>query len=600
MSGLCGWVGAADSAALDAMLGAIAYRGDRTDREVSPQAALGYRWWGGRPGKSPSLFREGPHLAACAGTLAPSVPFPAAELPTLLADGPEGEARRQSVDGAFAGAWWDADRARLTLVRDPFGVRSLYYVEHRGAFYFASELKQLLQIPGLPIELDPSAVHKYLTFSFVPGEDVPIRGIRRLLPGHVGVWERGQFISRPYVHLREQIEPSLEEQPAAVRRVRDRLQQAVARRLNGEREVGLYLSGGLDSSGVAVWLKQAGVGVQAFSLDFGERSVEREQAQTVADHLGIPLTFVPVQGADVEAAFWDLVWKLDLPFGDPVTGPQYLLGQAARSAGLSAVFNGEGGDQLFGGWTNKPMIAAELYADLFGADSREERYLESYHRFYGREDDLYTPAFAASVGGPGQRRALLAPYLSGGAASTFLHRIRLADLALKGSQSILPRAERLTNAWALDLRAPLFDRALTEMAFSLPPSLKLRGASDKHILKLILQNQLPKEIVWRRKYGMSVPITDWVLGPLAGLVAELVGAGALARRGLFRDEYVGRLRRGEPEPGETRRRRIGERLWTLVMLEGWLRVFVDGRGRPPGGSVPPGGSMPSAGSPGAG
>ena len=179
---------------------------------------------------------------------------------------------------------------------------------------------------------------------------------------------------------------------------------------------------------------------------------------------------------------------------------------------------------------------------------------------------------------------MLAPYLSGGAAESFLNRLRLADVALKGSQSILTRAERLANAWALDLRAPLFDRALAETAFALPPALKLRGASEKHILKLVLQKQLPKEIVWRRKYGMSVPITDWVLGPLAGLVEELLGTAALGRRGLFREEYVGRLRRGETEPGETRRRRLGERLWALAMLEAWLRVFVDGRGRPPDGA----------------
>ena len=106
----------------------------------------------------------------------------------------------------------------------------------------------------------------------------------------------------------------------------------------------------------------------------------------------------------------------------------------------------------------------------------------------------------------------------------------------------------MANAWALDLRVPLFDRALAEASFSLPPQLKLHGASEKYVLKLALQKQLPREIVWRRKFGMSVPITDWVLGPLAGLIEDLLGPAALARRGLFRDEYVGRLRRGENEP----------------------------------------------------
>ena len=216
----------------------------------------------------------------------------------------------------------------------------------------------------------------------------------------------------------------------------------------------LFLSGGIDSSGVALWLTETGVKVRAFSLDFGDRSVEKSQAQAVADQLQVPLQFVPVSGDDIAAILLDLVWKLDLPFGDPVTGPQYLLARTAREAGFSAVFNGEGGDQLFGGWTSKPMISAELYADLYGDDSREELYLRSYHRFYGLEDQLYTPEFRARVGGPGQRRALLMPYLHGDLAGTFLNRVRLADISLKGSQNILPRAERMANGRALDLRVP--------------------------------------------------------------------------------------------------------------------------------------------------
>src|SRR5205823_5844224 len=127
-------------------------------------------WWAGRPGKSPGIHRDGPHLVACAGTLAPPVPSPAANILQRLGQGEE----LRDLDGAFAAAWWDGERRRLTLLRDPFGVRSLYYVEHAGTFYFASELKQLLAIPSLPVVLDPIALHKYLTFSFVPGEDVPV------------------------------------------------------------------------------------------------------------------------------------------------------------------------------------------------------------------------------------------------------------------------------------------------------------------------------------------------------------------------------------------------------------------------------------------
>src|SRR6185436_15215330 len=209
-------------------------------------------------------------------------------------------------------------------------------------------------------------------------------------------------------------------------------------------------------------------------------------------------------------------------------------------------------------------------------------YLRSYHRFYGREEELYTPEFRAQVGGPGQRRAHLKPYLESDRATTFLNRVRLADISLKGSQNILPRAERMSNAWGLDARVPLFDRALAEASFRLPPAMKLHGATEKYVLKLALQRRLPKEIVWRRKFGMRVPITEWVLGPLAGPVEDLLGSPSLLRRGFFRDEYVARLRSGQNDAHEIRRRRIGERLWTLAMLEAWLRVFIDGRGRRPG------------------
>ena len=578
MSGVCGFVGEADPGVLEAMLAAIEYRGDRSDTALAPGAGLGYRWWGGRPGKSPAIHRDGPHLVACAGTFAPPVPSPAAALRDRLRPGPDG---LDTLDGAFAGAWWDGERRRLTLVRDPLGVRSLYHVEHRGVFYFASELKQLLAVPGLPVEPDPVALHKYLTFSFVPGEDVPVRGVRRLPPGRTAVLESGRLTASPYFDLREQIDARLEDQRVAVRHVRSRCKEAVEKRLNGEAEVALFLSGGVDSSAVALWLQESGVKVRAFSLDFGERGVEKDQARMVADRLQMPLTFLPVRGADLAPVLMDLAWRLDLPYGDPVTGPQYLLCRAAREAGLSAAFNGEGGDQLFGGWTNKPMISAEVYADLYGEDTREETYLRSYHRFYGLEERLYTPEFKATVGGPGQRRAHLRPYFQEEAASTFLSRVRLADIHLKGSQNILPRAERLANAWGLDLRVPLFDRALSEASFRLPPRMKLRGATEKYVLKLILQRHLPKEVVWRRKFGMSVPITEWCLGPLAGPLEDLLGPASLSRRGLFRSDYVESLRRGRNEPEETRRRRVGERLWTLAMLEAWLRVFIDGRGRRP-------------------
>ena len=583
MSAICGYVGRGESAALEKMLAAVDYRGDRSDWASAEGAGLGIRYWHGRPGKTAGVLRSAAGLAAVSGSLAPPVSSPAEALPVILADA----AKLSTLDGNFAGAFWDAAASRMTLVRDPFGVRALYYVERGGAIYFASELKQLLALQSLAAEPDVVALHKYLTFSFVPGEDVPIKGVKRLLPGSIAEIAGGKISTRSYFALKEEIDPELSTQDGAVRAVRSEFRDAVNRRLNGEKEVGLFLSGGIDSSGVGYWLKEAGVGVRAFTLDFGARSAEREPATEVAAALGLPLTYVPVSGADIAPILMDFVHKMDLPFGDPVTGPLFLLGRAARAAGLSCVFNGEGGDQLFGGWTSKPMIAAGLYSGLYGGESREELYLKSYHRFYGLEDELYTPEFAAAVGPPGQRRAVLAPYLHSDAAASYLNRIRLADISLKGSQNILPRMDRAAQCSGLDVRAPLFDRRFAELSFRIPPQLKLHGATEKYVLKLSLQKRLPADIVWRRKYGMGPPVTDWVMAePLRGILQELLGERSLKRRGYFRTQYVADLLRGINLPDELRRRRVGERLWTLAMMEAWLRVFIDGRGRAPqGGGV---------------
>jgi asparagine synthase (glutamine-hydrolysing) len=578
MSGICGYVGDAPPEALERMLGAISYRGDRNDTASLPGVGLGYRWWNGRPNKSPGIHR-GPAgtLVACAGTLAPAVPSPAQAIDERL--GRPGQGGLADLDGAFGAARWDAQTRTLTLIRDPFGVRSLYWVQHEQTFYFATELKQLLALGRLPLDVDPAVVHKYLTFSFVPGEPTPLRGIRRLPPGHLLTLVDGKVEITPYFELREEIVPI--EQAEASRQTWQLGRAAVQRRLVGEERVGLYLSGGIDSSAVGVWLADLGANVQAFTLDFGADSVEREEATGAAQHLGIPLERVPADGNAIASIFDDLVYKLDLPFGDPVTGPHFLLGRAARSAGLIAVFNGEGGDQLFGGWTSKPMVAAAVYGDEYGEETPEQQYLKSYHRFYGLEDELYNPDFAASVGGPGQRRALIAKYLGGDAARTLLNRVRLTDIALKGSQNILPRAERMTNAHGLDARVPLFDRQLATWSFTLPTNLKLHGACEKYVLKLSMQKRLPEPLVWRRKFGMSVPVTDWLLGPLRPLVDELLGDRSVHARGWFRPELIRQLREGHDVPSETRRRRIGEKLWTLLMLEAWMRRFVDQKGAAP-------------------
>lgn len=589
MSGICGWVGQADAATLDAMLRAIPHRGDRTATAFPPGAALGYRWWDNRPGHASSIATRGSISIACAGDLAPLTDDPATAILDGLARWRDGSPDR--LDGSFAAAIWDADDERLTLLGDPFGLRTLCIVEHRGVLYFASELKQLLAIPGLPVEIDPIAIHNYLTFSFVAGPRLPVRGVRRIQPGRVAEYRRGSWTERPYVHLREHINPELEDEATAAQHVDALGRAAVRARLvpGSSAPVGLYLSGGLDSSTIGRWLLDEGANVTALSLDFGEHSVERDEAELAARALGLDMIFIEATADAVGPILPELAWWMDVPLGDGVTGPHYLLGRAARAAGLTHVFNGEGGDQLFGGWTNKPMIVAELYGDaLPSVRGRAELYIGAYHRFYRLEHELYTDDFAAQLDthADEERMALLEHELGHGDSTTFMGKLRRTDIVLKGHDNIQPRAERIAGGHGLDIRSPLFDRALTETSFTLPPRHKLDGVTEKAVLKRALAGRLPDELVWRQKSGMCVPTSHWCLSPLRELVADVLGPGSMTARGLFRPDYVTSLRVGQDQGNELRPRRIGEKLWALLMLELWLRAFIDNRGARPGSRSP--------------
>jgi asparagine synthase (glutamine-hydrolysing) len=580
MSALCGIWRPGRSATKDdeqlvlRMLTRVSYRGDTNVLRTSEGLTIALRTWNGR--SEGELRAEGKGVFCIAGKLLSAH----ADLPNAF----DRQDVRASLDGAFAAAWLSQDGAGLRLMRDPFGVRSLYYFVVDGTVCFASELKQLLALPSCSTEVDLSAIHKYLTFSFVPGEAVPIRGVRRVLPGQIATFKSAELPSTEnYFELEQSEDERFNNRDTAVTALREVAKQAVTARIVHGEPVALYLSGGLDSAAMAVWLKSRGATTTLLTLDFGEQSVERDEAAAVANVVGFEHAFVAMNGSELANKMPLLASILDLPFGDTVTGPQMMLGLAAKARGIAHVLNGEGGDQLFGGWTNKPMIAAEIYGGLLSesAESREETYLRSYHRFYGMEESLYTDNFREQIGGKGQRRAHLAPYLATdqvkGRDVSFLNRVRLADIALKGSQNILPRAERIAAGLGLSISVPLFDRKLAEYSFRLPSEMKLFGACEKYVLKMAMQGRLPDEIVWRKKFGMSVPMTDWLMGPLKAVVEEYVGDRTVRARGWFKPESVAKLRSGIDHVGETRKRRIGEKLWTLIMLEAWVRHVVEER-----------------------
>ncbi len=458
-------------------------------------------------------------------------------------------ASRWTTSGSSSGA----PQADPTEAPDPFGVRPLYALRAGGRTHTAADPRALRRLPGASRAVDPAARHGYICFSHPPEPLTLFSGITRVETP--APWRES---------------PVPVDEDAAVRRLRDLLRASTERMLGTERDVGVFLSGGLDSSLVAALLVEAGARVHLFSLDFGAPwDEELAQARALASHLGRPLHAVRARPRDVRRALEPTARALHQPYGDPVTVPLYLLGEAARDH-VGTVFNGEGGDQLFGGWANKPMIAAETYGGA-GYD-REAAYLATYHRFHGLEDRLLTPG-ARSILGRADAGAFLRPALGAPHLPTLLHRLRAANLRLKGAQNIAPRMTQLAEAHGLAVRAPFFDRDLAEWTFTLPPEFFLRGATEKHLLKRAAEGLLPPEVIDRPKRGMGVPATEWLLGwlsPVRWEAARRLSKRRLKRDGWFDAAYVTALRRGADDPAETRRRRLGERLWALLMLHAWI------------------------------
>ncbi|HLV81360.1 MAG TPA: asparagine synthase-related protein, partial [Chthonomonadaceae bacterium] len=381
-------------------------------------------------------------------------------------------------DQAGCSATVDPARSALILACDPFGAHGVYMVQIGAALWFASDLRLLRRHPDLAEGIDLTALYGYLCFSYVPTPLTIRQGVAALPAGSRREFAPGAAPQERETAWREEETPEMPEE-AAVAALRRLMSDSVARQLGAQRDAAVFLSGGLDSSLVAALLCEAGARVHLFTLDFGPPfDAERPCAQQVADHLGRPLHVVSARPDRIRAALMTTGAALEQPFGDGVTVPLTLLGQAAaQHAGL--VFNGEGGDQLFGGWANKPMIAAELYGGP-GYD-REAAYLATFHRFYGLTDALLTPRARAALGSV-DAGAWIRPALNAPGFRSLLHRLRAANLRLKGAQNIAPRTTQLAAACGLRARSPFFDRALAGWTFTLPPERFLSGACEKALL----------------------------------------------------------------------------------------------------------------------
>ncbi|MBL8206617.1 MAG: asparagine synthase [Blastocatellia bacterium] len=469
----------------------------------------------------------------------------------------------------------------LKLHRDAMGRIPLYWLQQKGLVWFASHLQLLLPLLESKT-ISTAGLYGYACFSYCPTPLTPLKTVLAVPAGTTGTFQlrpgaQANLEVNWTKHDGEWQEPLRPDpiEDKVSRQLQQLLTTAIQRQLSDQpsEPVGLFLSGGLDSAITAALLARSGVKVRAYTLDFGTYGVsEIPHAERVASYLDIPLTKVDASPARIKDALLATAKALDVPFGDGVTVPLYLLNQAARND-CAIVFNGEGGDQLFGGWTNKPLIAADVYqpAQPASTDFAQE-YLRTFHRLHGYEADLFQATVQDEIKAIDPQH-WLSDALDNVFTPSLLHRLRRANLMLKGAQNIQPRASNLSLAFDLAVRSPFCDRELARWTFHVANDLFLRDSHEKYLLKRAVEVWLPSDIVWREKRGMGVPLTPWCLGPLWRTVGEWLQPVALRDEGLWQENVALRLATGKFS-GQLQGRRIGESLWLLLMWQVWRKAVL--------------------------
>ncbi len=516
--------------------------------------------------------------------------------------------------GMFAFGLWDAARRRLFLARDRVGKKPLVYFQDTRRFLFASEPKAILQDPAVPIEPDPQAIHHYLTYGYVPGSLSAFRGIQKLPPAHYLLVENGKVSTEQYWRLRYGPKHHLTEEEAC-EELLARLRQAVKRRLISDVPLGALLSGGIDSSAVvALMAEQSASRVKTFSIGFEEAAYdEREAAAIVAARFGTDHHAFVVR-PNATALLPSLVWHYNEPFADSSAIPTYHLAQVTRPH-VTVALSGDGGDEAFGGYERYVAHALACRADRFlgplrpalaalggglprgggrrGLRYRARRFLEALaappadryarwmvHFAAEQKAALSTPEFAAAAG-DADSLALLRDAFSKTDAEDPVEAAMAADVARYLPEDLLVKLDVATMAHGLEARCPFLDQDVLEFAARLPVQWKIRGTAKKVLLRRALRDLLPPEILARPKQGFGVPIDVWFRGPLKDLAFDTLLSPRATARGLFRPTAVRQLLE-EHVSGRADRH---YKLWNLLMLELWHRMFIDtdGDGRRKGG-----------------
>ncbi len=505
--------------------------------------------------------------------------------------------------GMFALAIWDRRHRRVVLARDRLGQKPLVYRWEPGRLLFASELKSLLAVPGVPHEIDPGALDEYLLYQYVPPPHTIFRGIHKLPPGHVVVLENEQLTVSPYWQPNFAHEEPLTE-AEYVERLRLRISDAVRTQLVSDVPLGAFLSGGIDSSIIVALMREHTAGpIKTFTVGFHDPDYDETAfARRVAVHLGTEHHELRVEPNCVEL-LPKLAWHFDEPFGDSSAVPTYYLARETRRQ-VKVALSGDGGDELFAGYDRyramqlaaacdrlPPPLRAVVTSSLWQrmpAGGRQKSTLERLKRFStvlaappnrryaeliaifneSRRAALYSDDFLAQLPDRDPSEFLAAALARSGKRDA-VTAASLADLVTYLPGDLCHKVDIATMAHGLECRQPLLDHRMVELAVAMPSRLKLRGRRGKRILESAFGHLLPREVFRRKKTGFGVPLDRWFRNELKDLAHDTLLSAQSLGRGYFRRAAIEQLL-GEHASGRCDH---SARLWSLLMLELWHRQW---------------------------
>ena len=510
----------------------------------------------------------------------------------------------EELEGMFAIALWDEAARTLLLARDRIGIKPLYYAVLPDQLVFASELKALVEHPGIDRTLDLTALSRYLAHEYVPAPHAIFRSIKKLPAGHWLTYADGRVKVEPYWDVSFRRRGAVAE-AEAVEALRTVLEASVSQHLVSDVPLGVFLSGGIDSSAVAAFAARHAPGrLKTFSIGFEDPSFdESAHARRVARVLGTDHheeILGPRAALDLVAGLPEL---LDEPLGDASLIPTYLLSRFTRRR-VTVALSGDGGDELFAGyptyrahrlarafalvpgWIRRNLVrpAVErlpVSLDNLSLDFRLKRFVEGMefedverHAMWlgsftpAEQRELLTPEALARLEAPPSYGAFHEMIAHAGSAAGIE---RLLYLDLKGylGEGVLTKVDRASMACSLEVRVPLLDRRVVELAASLPMNLKLRALTTKYVLKRALRGLLPSEILTRPKKGFGIPLGRWFRTELAPLLRDTCAPDVIRRGGLFRPVAVERLL-AEHAAG---RRDHRKKLYTLLAFQLWASRY---------------------------